>query len=388
MAGQRRSQFMSPAGLIELEGVPALHNFTLFLSKFFALVCSVLFVITATLVLVFYGPYRQITNPSLNKKIFASLDIYQEIPEFASQFLPPDVTIRPCDGALESCDNTLIGDNAQTIVINLAPENWQTLLEIFLPAEEMKALTETVLDQSFMFIHGDINQISIPIEMVKSDFAIAVEEGGLHKFLNFLPLCSEAEIAQVIISDLPKINIPLCKPPETILNLLDPILLIQANSYITSLPDGMNISLPASTLAGIRLVMTLLAWLPVLPLPFLLVAIWLGARSIKGRFRLAGILVFISGLLSLGVGLISRFGSKTILDMLPGIPNLTDWPPELANFIRHFGEYLLQHLAIWIIYPALILLLIGLLVWIGLILMPQKIKTPPAPSPDIRVEES
>jgi hypothetical protein len=78
-----------------------------------------------------------------------------------------------------------------------------------------------------------------------------------------------------------------------------------------------------------------------------------------------GILFFITGLLAFGIGLAFRLGAKAALDMVLAFQNTAFLPPDLVSLVRQLGEYLLNHLTVWIIYPALLLFFIGLVAWTG-----------------------
>ena len=366
----------------------ALRKFFLFLGKFFTIIFAVLFVITLTLVLILYGPSRLLFDSNLYKKALSDLDIYQKIPAFTSHFLPSNIILDPCADFRENCGNTPAGTPLPSFSIKLSPENWQALLEIFLPPQDIQTSIGAALDRFSLVMHGNANQIDIPIDMVKGNLTGTVGEQGLFRFFNSLPLCSTEETAKLGIPNPTSIIVPLCKPPDELLNLLIPDLLKQVKPYINRIPDGMNISMPASTLADIQLGLSSLAWILLLPMLFLLGVIWLGVRSLKSGLNLGGILLLISGLLALGVGLIFRFGAKAALDLFLGFQNTAIWTPELISFLRQLGAYLLNHLTDLMIYPSLILILIGLLVWIGSALIRKKAIEPVFRPPDAPVEGS
>ena len=344
-----------------------MRKFSLFLGRFFTVILAILFVVTLTLVLVLYGSSRRLFDPNLYNKAFSNLDIYQKIPAFASHFLPTKILVlNSCADYELNCENTPAGSRLPSFSIKLAPEDWQTLLEISLPRQEMQALVEAALDNFSLVLYGNANLVEIPIYSVKGNFTGTPGEQGLTRFFNALPACSLQETAQLDIPNQTSITMPLCKPPDETLNLLIPDLLMQLKPYVDNkLPDGIKISLPASSLASLRRGLGVWTWIPLLPVLLLLGVIWLGGRSLKSGLRLGGSLLFISGLLALALGLILRFGANAALGLFLGFQNPDIWTPDMVSSLRQLGAYLLVRLTDLMIYPALSLLLIGLLAWIG-----------------------
>lgn len=345
-----------------------MRKFYLFLGKFFIVIFAILFVISLTLVLILYGPGRLLFQSRLYKSALSDLEVYEKIPVIASNFLPSNIFINPCADYQENCRNTPTETPPPSFSIKLTTENWQSLLEIFLPPAEIQTMTESTLDRLFVYLHGNVDQISISMVMLKDNLTGTAGEQGLHLFFNTLPPCSEAETAQLSIPNPTSVTVPLCKPADELLNLLIPKLRLQLEPYIEKIPDEIIISLPATSLSDIRLslgFLTWIPWIPLLPLPFLLIVTLLGVRSFKSGLRLWGILLFISGLLACGVGLAFRLGAQAALDLVLGLQNTAILTPEIISLGRQLGEYLIYHLTDWIIYPALLLFLIGLVAWIG-----------------------
>ena len=341
-----------------------MRKFYLFLGKFFTVIFAIFFVITSTVVLIQYGPVRLLSHSSLYKTALSDLDVYKKIPATTSNFLPSHILLDPCTDYQENCGHTPAGTALPSYSIALSPENWKAFLEIFLPPAEIQAMTESAIENLFVFLDGNVDQISIPLDMLKGNLTGVAGEQDLYRFFNALPPCNDVETSQLSVPNLTSVTVPLCNPADELLTLLIPNLRQQIEPYINTIPDGINISLPSTTLADIRLDLGLMNWIPLLPLLFLLGITLLGVRSLKKGLRLGGILLLISSLLALGVGLTIRFEAKTALDLILGFQNTAILTPELISLLHQLGEYLLYHLTDWIIYPALVLFLIGLVAWI------------------------
>ena len=181
-----------------------MHKFSLFLGKFFTGILAVLFVVTLTLVLVLYAPSRRLFDPNLYDKALSDLDVYQKIPAFASHFLPTKILVLDSCADYElNCENTPAGTPLPSFSIKLAPENWQALLEISLPRQQIQPLVGAGLDNFSLVLHGNANLIEIPIFTVKDNFAGTPGEEGLTRFFNALPACSPEETAQLYIPNTP-----------------------------------------------------------------------------------------------------------------------------------------------------------------------------------------
>jgi hypothetical protein len=349
-----------------------MRNFHFVLRKFFIVIFAILFVITSTFVMILYGPSRLLFQSGLYKRAFSDLGIYEKIPAIASNFLPSSKLLDSCLDYQENCGNTPTVSRPPSFLIKLAPEDWQGLLKIILPPSEIQSTTESALDNLFVYLHGNVHQISISTGMLKENLTGATREQGLHQFFGSLQPCSQAEATLLNVPYPPRVTVPLCRPNDESLNSLLPMLDLQLGPYINEIPDGIIISLPAPSLSNIRFALDTLAWMPLLPLLFLLGATLLGVRSFKSGLQQWGILLFISGLLSLGAGLAVRFEAKAAVNKIIGLQNTAKFTSETISLIRQLGEYLLYHLSDWIIYPALFLFLIGLLAWVGSALIQKK----------------
>jgi hypothetical protein len=392
------------------EGISILRKFFSFLGKFLTVVFAFLFFITCTLVLIIFGPYRLLLQSSIYKDALTDLDAYNKIPSIASDYLPTIVKTSSCLENQANCGKFPDENGIPPFVIKPTPENWQVLLEIFLPPGEIHTLTESTIDRLFEFINGDTGQIGISLVGLKNNLSGTAGEQGIQRFLHSLPPCSETQIAQLDVLDQSIIDIPICQPSDENLNLLMSnddfdwvkpadqiekgtsltwlvaIIYQQLEPNINKIPDGVNISLPPETLADIRFGIRLLAWLPALPLLFLLITLLLGANSINNGFRLLGILVFFSSLLPLCIGLAFRFGARTIPELVPGLVITTKLTSELVLFFCQLGEFFIFQLSGWVYYPALSLFLIGLLAWIGSALISKRTGKSLTGSPDTSSE--
>lgn len=342
--------------------MPPLRKFYLFLGKLFTVIFAILFVITTTLLLILFGPYRLLNNPALYKNALSDLDVYGKIPAIVSNLLPSSILIDPCGERPDPCGNIPAENRLPSYSINLTPKNWQVLFEILLTPEEIKTIAESNLDVLFAFLPSNNNQIIVSMGKLKENIKGITEEASLQLFFSSLPFCSEAGAPEISVTIPTIVNVRLCKSDEESSIPQNENFRHQFELFIDKIPDGIALSMPSATLKEIRRGINFTSLLPLLPLPFLLGVTLLGVRSIKNGMRTLGILFFLSGLLALAAGLICRSGEKAILSLVPGLVN---FPSPISELIHDLGRYLLNHLTDWIIYSALIIFIIGLTTWIS-----------------------
>lgn len=342
-----------------------MHKFYRFVGRFFTVISAILFVITLAITLILYGPGRLVFHSDLYKNVLSDLDVYEKIPAIARNFLPASLQINPCSEDPDTCSLTPTDITSSSIILNLTPEDWQALLEILLPQTEIKTTTESALDGLFAFLHGDSDQISVSMGVFKDNLTGTAWEDKLHLFFTSQPPCNEAEEAELSTPYQPGATIPLCKPTDVLLNPLISNLRLLLEPHINKIPDEIAIRMTPTTLKEIRLGIDFVGWMPLIPLLFLIGVAFIRRRSLKSGLNLWGTLFFIGSLFALAVGLAFRFGAKAILDLVLGFTSTDILTPDLINIIRQLEEYLLDHLTDWIIYPALLILLLSLAAWIS-----------------------
>lgn len=171
----------------------------------------------------------------------------------------------------------------------------------------------------------------------------------------------------------------LCKPPEVIQPIIIALLPDLLNTAVQQIPDKVIIIKPSdpgvpkpgtgaigvdpiSTLHLIQLMMQLSY---ILPLVFLLLITLLVVRSIKSWLRWWGIPSFISGLITLGLGISVSpvFNAAWTMFIIPRIS--TSIPSVIAGVGKELIRSIVHSIAQEINLIAFILLAIGIAAWIG-----------------------
>ncbi len=346
-----------------------MHKILKFTARFFAAILAILFVPSAVLAMVLTSIRLNIFSPSLYKNALTDLSIYERFPTISAGLIFQTPAFS---------DLAEAGFPAPPFVQKIPAEDLIAILEKIYPSVEIQKMIESILDEFFVFLQGEANQIVFSLETLKKPLAGSSIDETLQNLVDSQPDCTPDEIS-AITSALPAEMIPVCKPPDELRNLLLSYLRHQMESAVELIPDEYllsfsSASVSASTestsfgidpLADIRLIIDLLIWIPFLPLIFLLGIAALVVRSVKSGLRWLGIPLFISSLLTLGLEQLFRITASTALATALDLMNSAYLTPGLVTLIRDIGEYIVRHLTDWIFYPSLVLLLIGLIAWVA-----------------------
>ncbi|MEW6092787.1 MAG: hypothetical protein AB1531_02370 [Chloroflexota bacterium] len=271
---------------------------------------------------------------------------------------------------------------------NLTAEDWEAILKILIPPDELKVMAESVLDDIFAYLNGDIEQVSVSLVALKDRLTGPAGTDLIMEFVTSQPPCTEEELAQMTSATGGE-NMVICNPPEDMLPYVVTMLLMQLEDVASELPDEAVVIKPYTPsttspdggplgddpLTSIRMVRLILRLTPLLPLVFLLLVTLFGVRSLKDWMRWWGIPFFIAGAIALGLGISATPSLNKVWNQFiePRIP------PFLTTDVATLGHDLLLYVAHdileRIVFQALALLLIGLAAWIGSYFVKTKISS-------------
>jgi hypothetical protein len=426
------------------------------IARFFASIFSILFVITTILALLLTTINRQMFNANLYKNALAEQNIYERFPSTLGIILTSSISFNPCAGNPMACEDispelkacyeqavgneryiTLAGGQdqptdaeqariqacldqydspAQTATLggsgggnwmpsflqNLTAENWQAILTILLPPDNLQTMTESTLDQMFAYLNGETDTVTVPLDKLKERLTDPAGIDLIMQLINSQPPCTEQVLEQLVqmVSGTSNGGMVLCKPPEVLVPIVVLLLQEQLNAVATQLPDKATIIKPpppgtippgtspfgADPLTTVRIIRLMMRLSPLLPLAFLLLVTLFAVRSIKSWMRWWGIPIFVSGTVALSVGIsaLPALNMAWIMYIVPRIPpfipaDIAGIGQELARSIAHT---ITEMIGLW----AIILLAVGLAMWIGSYFFKTKNATampvtPPTPAP-------
>jgi hypothetical protein len=336
-----------------------------------ASIFAIFFAFTTILALFMEIINQQIFNANLYKNILVELNIYERLPEIVGIALTDNFSRTVRTG----------GEGGMPLFMqNLTATDWQAILTDLLPADNLRIMTESTLDQMAAYLDGRTNTVTVPLDKLKERFSGQAGADLFMQMLNSKPACTAQDLAQMVSGPIYSDTVlVLCKPPEEMLPIVALVLPELLKSMVPQIPDKAIIlkppalgvppsgsgpfgADPISTIRKMRLIMRLS---PLLPLTFLLFVTLFAVRSLKSWLRWWGIPIFISGAISLGLGILALPATNTVWAMfiVPRIPPLI--PADIAvigqELLRSFVHSITNGIALW----AIIFLVLGLAGWIS-----------------------
>jgi hypothetical protein len=414
-----------------------MRKFFTVIARLIASIVAILFVITMILALLLNTFGRQIFSANLYKQALAEEGVYERLPTILGETLVSTALLNPCeqnplsckiDSAspeLQACLTTALGPVAYEAIgsgqrsptdaelrlaqpcldqygshqsdssisgsgdpgdvsgmplflQNLTAANWQAILTILLPPDNLKTMTESVLDQMFAYLDGKTNTITLPLDKLKERITGPAGTDLIMQLINSQPPCTEQELAQMT-SGTSNDGMVLCKPPEVMLPAVVYLLQELLNTVVPQIPDKAIIikppapgTLPSGTgpfgadpITTIRIVRLIMRFSPLLPLAFLLLVTLFAVRSFKSWMRWWGIPILISGTiaLSLGISALFAFNVAWTMYVVPRIPPFI--PADMTGIGQELVGSIVNTISGWIILQAFILLAFGLAALIG-----------------------
>ncbi|MBE0672897.1 MAG: hypothetical protein IH588_20150 [Anaerolineales bacterium] len=318
------------------------------LKKPLAVLCSILFMVTAVIALFLFNFDRRAFTAETYQKAFARNDFYNQIP-----------------GLMADTMTSSNADQSQFPVVmrGMSREAWEAFFRSLLPPDVLKAMGDEVLTSTFAYLNMRTDSAQLNLTPLKTSLTSDTGAQAVLSLLGTLPECTFAQIAQMTLNLLSGGQIEFCNPPAELYPALTPIIQGQLQFTAAAIPDQVTIisappqNDPRQRLLDIRFFMRLS---PMLPLAFLLGLTLFAVRSLKSWLTWWGIPFFITGSLAFVMSLIGApvFGAvfqrilvNRMSIYLPSI--LLDYGSDLASAM-------LQALLTPILWQGLLLTLLGL----------------------------
>jgi hypothetical protein len=255
----------------------------------------------------------------------------------------------------------------------LTADDWKLILDALLLPDWLQTQAESLIDQLFEALRSDERYpvLSVPLADLKA--RLEGEEGyaALLQVMNAQPPCTTdqlARIATIASSTDPLKDIPICRPPEEMLDALAPNLQATLSFFADELPDSAEMKLvdetdPSSAdrftalrnaVGAVDLVSRLALLVPIVLLA--LVALC-AARSVGGLLRWWGVPLVATGVISLGIAGAGLAVTNAVTGGVRG--GSSGISPGLMQLAADAGRSLGQAFMLTLAFEALVVTLVG-----------------------------
>ncbi|NWG05475.1 MAG: hypothetical protein HXY35_02180 [Chloroflexi bacterium] len=270
------------------------------LGKILAGICAALFVVTGVISLLLFNVERKAFSAATYKQAFERQALYERMPTVLAGALTSSVAENP---------------NAAPYLKVITQADWERIIASLLPPEELKALTNAVLDSTFDYLNGKSDSISISLLPLKNRFSGPAGMEAIKKILSTQPDCTAEQLLQMGLGFLTGEEIVLCNPPAKMLDLALPMLESQLQAVTAGFPDEVILvdatqnNTPNDLRGTLGRVRTIMKFSPLIPLLFLIGLTIFAVRRLVGWLRWWGIPFLVTG----GTGaLIALIGSPVL----------------------------------------------------------------------------
>ncbi len=334
-------------------------------AKLISLLLAIAFIITFLIAMTLSNAENKILNAETYINALAQDDIYQQLPSFLASQIVANLSSR--DSAEPN------GEETPVFLKYLTVQDWKILLELILPPESMRTITEAAITDFFNVMSGQAQKAVINLRPIKEQ----LNEQGVEAFLQILraqPACTpeqaiELEQTFTLGGDL---NI-LCRPSEEQMFAMRPQIEASLDVEIASLEDEILIidateSDAVNSFQELRRLMRLSLMIPLILMTLITL---LAVRTLKNWLRWWGLPLAISG----GLMVIFGFtGSPIIAVLIRQLPTATNDQSALTaslilGVFQSISQSIFQPLLVW----GLIIGLIGVGAFLATQFLPQEL---------------
>lgn len=318
------------------------------LKKSLAILCSILFVVTAVAALFFFNFERRAFTAETYQKAFARDDFYNKIP-----------------GLMADAMTSATADQSQFPIVmrGMGREAWEAFFRSLLPPETITLMGNEALSSTFAYLNMQTDTAQLSLLPLKTSMASETGVQAVLSLLGTLPECTFNQIAQMSLNLFSGGQIEFCNPPADLYPMLTPIIQGQLQFTAAAIPDQITLITaplqndPRQKLLDVRFLMR---FTPMFPLAFLLGLTLFAVRSLKSWLTWWGIPFFITGSSAFVMSLIGApvFGA-VFQRMLVNRMSIY-LPPILLDYGSDLAAAMLKALLNPILWQGLLLAVIGL----------------------------
>lgn len=358
-------------------------------ARVFAVLFSILFVITAFLSILLINTQNQAFNPGIYKQSLSESGIYERLPELIGEQIVYSVNRNPCMQNPSTCTEGQSG-STPAYLSSVDASEWVGIISKLVDPDWFKTQLESAIDQVMTFLKTPGQPLSLDISLVELKVRLGGEDGyqAIVSLLNSLEPCTTGDLlhlpSAMLNGDDPS-SLPLCRPSETVLKLGEDAIRTSLKGVADKLPDNTSTLFDATANSlgtGLVTAQRMLQMLRIavmvslsIPLVLLLVITLLVVRSFNGFLKWWGIpLVAVAALCFLSTLIIAPLVRTMLLVQLP----VQGLAPGLIEVVRSAIMAAVKSFNGTLILQAGILCLIGCLMILVSFLIRPKSETTPA----------
>jgi len=352
-------------------------------ARIFAILFAILFVITAVAAILLFNLMKLAFNPNVYKQALSTAGVYERLPELIGEQIVFSMSRNPCVQNPASCTDEQL--NATPAYLSgVDASEWAMILSGLVDSDWLKLQVESGIDQTMIFLSTPGQPFQLDISLVELKTRIGGEAGyqSILNLLNSLEPCTTGDVLSLLGATLnpdSQVNLPLCRPSETVLKLGESAIRDSLSVVADMLPDNTstllqskmpgidrNLIIAQSTLQLIR-TLAKLTW--VIPMILLLVITLLVVRSLKDFLSWWGVPLLATGALTLLTSLSITFIIRAIaMEKV----NAFVLSPGLIEMIKNAVFLVVDYFRNSLFFQAMILVIIGIVMIILAAIIPPK----------------
>lgn len=300
-----------------------MDNFLTSLRKNSAVFFSVLFVSTAAIAFGLYYIENSAFNADLYIQALEDQNVYRRLPDLTGKAMV-FLSQQP------ESEDTLVRLNS------VSENEWGALVEILLPPDELKILTDEAITNAMAYINNENNEAVLSLTSLKAHLKSPAGINSVIRLLESQPDCSSEELVALAMGGS---DISFCNPPDSILDIdLQSAIVNTIESAIDIVPDQVTL-IPASStqsqdLESINDLRKIMRLSPIIPILCLFMITLLAVRSLRDWLVWWGYPLLFAGFISVLFAWISAPLASGFYQIVIG-PSLPEqMPPDIAIVIK------------------------------------------------------
>lgn len=330
-----------------------------------AIFCAILFIIAGVASLLLFNIERRAFDSTTYKQAFEKQGLYDRMPAI-----------------LASAVQGMIGQNpaAYPFLRELTVTDWQSTITSILPAEDVRALTDSALDSTFEYVNQRSDSVVITLVPIKARLAGPAGMDIVNQFLSTQPACTFEQLQQMALGFLGG-QIALCNPPPEAMGLIAPFVQSQLQTVTANFPD--QITLVSGTESGapndprrtLHLVRSAVRFSPFFVFLLLLSIAVFAVRSMQDLLVWWGWPLSITGFFSTVIALVGAPAIGLFLQFLIQSQGFIPLPPLLAPSISETISAVTGQMLSPVIWQGLVMTVIGGMMLVLGFFLPRRIVT-------------